>query len=186
MNCNDYQNRLLESFGEKILPEDLEKHLKECKDCITFRDELTTISGNIGSDELFRLGDIEVERMAEKIDSRIDRIELEKETKAIPMWKYFVPVAAAIFLVLGIASVGNFIQMFDDGSEVATKNIIDDSIFVIIGNNDIEDYSGISIDDLILDYTSQDNFISDAILTEDLTEEKYQYLEENFDIGEIL
>jgi uncharacterized protein YkvS len=186
MNCKDYQNLILESFGKNIIQEELEKHLQDCAECRKFKNELGTLSVKLGGDELFSLEQFEVEQMVKRVDAQIDDIETDKEFKSTPMWKYFVPVAAAIFLVLGIAFVGNIIQMFDSSGGVAENEFNEDTVIALIDINDIEDYSNISIEEFMPDFSNQNRDISDEALENDLTEDEYQYLVENFNIGEII
>ena len=186
MNCKDIQDTLLENFGVFDISEDIKNHLRECESCRAYYSELENLHKRMGTDNTFKLDEHQITNITEQINEKIDTLEVEKETKATPMWKYFVPVAAGLVLVLGLALVGNLIHWFENGNGLAMNDDYTDSVMVVISQTDLEDYSGIEIDNILTEYSSQDDVVGEVLLIDDLTEEEYQYLEANLNIGDIL
>lgn len=181
MNCDKMKNIILESFGDEQISAELKEHLDSCPECKAYFNELNALSGFAGSDEDFGLAPGEVDQMVEEIDHKINQLAPHKKTT--PIWRYYIPVAAAVVLMLGISWMGG---LFSGGGNIA-NNHLTDSILVAINDTDIaNDVTGSDLNILIGDYSNGVTTISADQVVDELTEEEYEYLAQNFDIGDIL
>lgn len=181
MNCNEIKNIILESFGEKEISAELKEHLDSCPECNAYYHELNALSGFTGSDDDFILTTEEVDQMVEEIDIKISR--MEPKTKTTSIWRYYVPVAAAVVLIFGITWMGGFFSSADNSAGTT----IVDSMWVAINDADISnDVTGDELNFLINDYSSGVTTIQADQVVDELTEAEYEYLARNFDVGDIL
>jgi predicted anti-sigma-YlaC factor YlaD len=185
MKCDLIKDKLLESFGNTELTSDLINHLNECTECRQYYQELLSITDSIRFEEDFYLTQAERERFVAEVDKKIDQHELSKVTDITPKWKSYVPVAAAIVMILGIALVSQLSYLFDSSDQ---NNITDnnDSLWINIDKSEIEFVNNDNYENVLIDYSSVENSVSNDWIIDDVTEEEYQYMLDNFDIGEIL
>ena len=185
MKCDLIKDKLLESFGNTKLSSELRNHLNECTECRQYYQELLSITEDIGGEDNFNLTQAEREQFVAKVDEKIDQHELRKVTDITPKWKSYVPVAAAIVMILGIALVSQLSYLFDSSDRInITEN--HDSLWINIDKTEIEFVNNDNYENVLIDYSSIDNSVSDEWILDDVTEEEYQYLLDNFDIGEII
>lgn len=181
MNCEQYKNLILESFGDENITSELKEHLNSCPECNAYYNELNALAGFAGSDDDFALAPNEIDRMVDKINSEIDQQQTTAKTTSF--WRYYVPVAAAVVLMFGISWKAGFFNANDNTSD----NRLRDSLALVINETDIEnDLTGDDLNILIGDYSNGvTTFKADQVVDE-LTEEEYEYLAQNLDMGDIL
>lgn len=185
MKCDLMKDKLLESFGDKQLSNDLKDHLNGCSECQQYYHELLSLTDDIRFEKDFYLNNDDKEQLITKIDEKIDQQELRKVTNITPKWKSYVPVAAAIVMILGIALVSQLSYLFNGSDQVnITEN--NDSVWIDIDNSEIEFVNNDIYENVLIDYSSVENSVTNDWIVDDVTEEEYQYILDNFDIGEIL
>jgi len=188
MNCSHFQDRMLLMFGQKQLPEELQSHLAECPSCRAVWEELTAVSEKLGGDDLFRPDDLQVERLASRVDTAIEKIERDNVpvmTRIRKGWYERIPVAAAAALVLGIA-IGTYMAgrtAFDTGSAEIASDITGVTGLYEGGDEELQENT---VGSLIYDFTAQHSYEASEWLLDDLTEEELDFLENNFDVGDLL
>lgn len=185
MTCQQIQDELLLLIGEKHLPEELQKHLAGCEQCRSFYDELTSAVGQIGSDEDFFVGEAEVERMVQKVDEKIDTVELTKVTNISSIVASYVPAAAAVILVVGVSFMAYMFGWFGgNGQQMAWVH--PDSTLVDVNPEIIAEIDDNDMDYFFYGSSTGDYQATSNLLFEEMTEEDLKYLDENFDVKEIL
>ena len=179
MNCQQIKDELMLLVGSDQVPDDLQKHLDTCDDCRKFWSELVSLTEGLGADDEFRLDRATIEAAVSNIDRRIDLRELDRVVEVGASWKAWVPAAAAMFLLVGISLIVYMVGGFGDRNgkaELPTK----DSTWVIVENGELD-----ALDENAVAYILHQS-ASYEMLGEDLTDEELEYLENNFDVGDIL
>jgi len=188
MTCREFQDQLYDWFGQGELPAELQAHLDTCAACRKVRSELNSAAGHLGDNELFAPAGDEIEGMLAAIDERLDAA-----TVVIPRWRTTVlrlaPVAAAVALLLGIGLISqrstvSEMAAIDTGSTVDEYALLDNADLAY--TNEDETLDEATIDVLLEDYTSANRIEPSRTLLDDLTEDELDYLNVNFDVGEIL
>jgi len=194
MNCTQVQQEMMLLFGSGDLPEEIQFHLDSCPECRDFAVELEALQNRLGDDDDFFPTDSETERLVVSVDAAIDefesrKIEPSKVVAIAPSQNLFrgkyLAVAAAIVLVLGAYLVGQFSVEMPPHS----TNIESDSLFSSVwSETDEEQYepNDPAVGMLINDYAETARLSGVDELLSDITEEEYEYMMENFDIGDLL
>lgn len=185
MSCKKYEQELFESFGLDSLSSGLQAHINICTSCKEIYNNLQSVSSEIGSDELFYESDEIVAKRVEAVNDKIDQLELSKVVDVTSRWKAYVPMVAALFLVLGVGLITKFLLQFDDSIHTA-DNSVTELMFVSLTDADTKSLTEIDFAEFVDDYTSEFGLDNELHLIDDLSEEEYKYLEENLNIGEIL
>lgn len=181
MNCQYIQDELLLNAGATVLPDNLQAHLDACPDCRAFRAELNSAIESAGVDTDFFLDQSAIEAQVAGVDRRIDELELGKVTDVRSTWMSFVPAVAAVVLLVGLSFTVYMMGWLSLDPEVSTGPDIDTTTIVEV---DGIDESHISY--IIEEHAAIQSASTSELLMEDLTEEELEYLENNFDVGEIL
>ena len=190
MSCSRYQELLLEQFGQRQLDSELQRHLAACPACRTFWNELAGLSGNLGSDDLFSPDEMQVEQLVMQVSQTINRGMQYKYARdhfsfVKNVWVRYIPVAAAAALVLGIAVGGYMAGKTAFGpekselvlSQTAATDLLSD------GNEELDENA---VGTLIYDFATGHTYEAGEWLLDDLTEEELKYLEESFNVGDLL
>lgn len=182
MNCRDCQERLIDHFGERILPAELAGHVESCAECKSFRAELHTLGGLAGDNVAFYPKPHEAELVAELVDREIrseDRVTIVRSTA----WLKYVAVAAAVVLVSVTATMwqrsehAGELVVSADSSTIATDSASE------YGD---EEMSGNAVSALLEDFTDRTSFSAGEDLLGDLTDEEAAYLETELKAGDLL
>ncbi|NOY89151.1 MAG: hypothetical protein GXO93_07160 [FCB group bacterium] len=182
MNCKQCQNQLLLYFGQKELPEDLQKHLLECDSCKKYKEDIDALAEKSGSDQNFYPDDATVEQMVNSIDETINNLEHGKITTTKNIWHSYIPTAAAVILFIGLSLIGYLYVLKGNNHQQATINN-SDSLIVQTENKDL---STEDLPFLLLEFTSENKENANDLLIDNMTDEDLKYLEKNFNVGEIL
>lgn len=185
MNCERIKDELLTLVGTDGVPRDIREHLDTCVGCRAFWFELSGLSASIGSDEDFYLSGAELESAVNGVDARLDRLEIKKVTDVRSVWYPYVPAAAAVVLLLGISIVAYLLGWFPSGNNQAGVTTPDfDWVSFENGDTDIIDNDNI---DYVMYQSAACNYTASRdLMYDDLSEEELEYLDENFDVGEML
>ncbi len=199
MNCTQIQQELMLLFGTGDLPEEIRFHLDSCPECRDLATQLETAQNRLGDDDDFYPNDSEVERLAVSVDAAIDEIESRKiESRKIEPIKIepvapsqnllrpkYLAIAAAVVLALGTYLIGQF----SIDTTPPSAGYEDDSYFSTVwSETDEEQYepNDRAIGMLISDYAETARFSGADEILSDITVEEYDYMMENFDIGDLL
>lgn len=182
MNCKKYEQELFESFGINSFSSELLTHINTCDSCKDIFDNLQAVSTTIGSDELFFEPDEIVAKRVEAVNNKIDQLELSKVVDVKSRWKSYVPMAAALFLVLGVGLLTKVLLQFDTSTQTAENTNSE----YLLNDADTKLLSEVDFSEFVDDYTSEFGLDNDLNMLDDISEEEYKYLEKNLNIGEIL
>lgn len=180
MNCQDIKNELILYVGQSRLPAELADHLKTCLDCRTYIEDLNAVAELAGKDSDFYLSEVELEQAVAGVDRALDKIELEAAGNSVGIWRSYIPAVAALIAIVGI-SLTLSISGLMDGRVNTVSDLANDTALVSV--DQLEDTE---LDGLLVDFALERNDGAGELLLDDLTEEEYQYLTENMDIGDIL
>ena len=188
ITCDEAREMLELSFGLEALPAELLTHMQECESCAALHAELFDLATGLGDDTDTVFSSSELERMALAVDAKIQPstvVPIGARRWMQPMTR----VAAAIVLVA--ASLITY-QMGRN------TNVIDNPTASVESGYEYGDLSSLwtadleqSVDEnvisiLIDDYARDSHWGAGDDLVGDITDEEYQYLMENFEVGELL
>lgn len=182
MSCRNYQDRILELFGTDQLPEDIQEHVKSCSECSEFLNSLKDIENTISDEAIFFPDKADTDRIITRVESMIDSREIKKVTSISPIWKTFIPAAAAVLLIVGLGSVTHLIRFGDEGNSADTSNVAS----IVSNTNDNENYDADAYSDILQGYISENDLVSTDVIFDNMTDDEMKYLEQNFDVGDIL
>ena len=188
MTCSRCQNEMLGWFGRREWPQELQRHLAACPTCQAAWEELSYLQGMLGTDEIFHPDDREVEPLVSRINNVIERVGQDRRlavTWATRVWQTYVPVAAAAVLVLGMAA-GSYMA-----GRIAFERKGDSSAVNESGATDLYSETNSELDEgavgtLIYEFTVQHSYEASEWLLDDLTDEELKFLEESFNVGDLL
>lgn len=185
MSCQQIQQELLIFFGQQTLTDELQTHLDSCSMCQKFRKDLKSLTGNISSEEDFYLNEKAVEKMVTRIDDEIDRLEINKAVGSRTIWVSYLPAVAAMILLVGISFMAYMFDFFRlDKNQEAHFN--KDSLLVSVDDNSTGELNENELEYILYEFATDKYENASELLLGDFTEEELQYLEKNFDVGDIL
>ena len=193
MNCADCRQELELSFGQAGFDATVSEHLAQCVDCRTYWAEMKELAGSLPGDDAFMVDATTVEMLALRVDQAIDAQESKGTTtpgelgeqRSLLTWMRLLPAAAALLLVIGIGSAGYLLGRFDKQATTITGN---GTAFEISQTMD-DDYSepdDPTVQLLLYDFASDRLYDASETLLDDITEEELRYLEQNFEVGDLL
>jgi len=185
MNCRNIQDELILYTGKRELPPDLQAHVNGCAACRSFWTEIISATAGLGSDSDFYLSETEIEASVSRVDERIDRLELGKVTDVRSAWKSFVPAAAAVVLLVGMSLI-IYVAGWLNGDGGQTALDTPDTSFVTLENGDMGALSENDFEYILYQVSIDHLGTGSEVLFDDITEEEIEYLDQNFDVGEIL
>lgn len=157
-------------------------------------DRLDDFQDFLGSDEDFLPDDFDLDQAVAGLNEKIDAAEkttsIASRPRITPAWKQLVASAAAVVLVVGTAYVGvqtGLIQLKETPSGTASSL---DTTTLLSQVNEYESelyaLADIDVQVLLQDAVAGDGTASTERLLGDLTEDELEYLEANFDVGDLL
>lgn len=184
MTCAEVRETLYELFGPGELPGDVKVHLADCRECRQIWEELRTVGAHFDEEDAFDLSDRESARLMAAINNEIDKSDQTRES-SLPRWlQLAAPVAAAAVLLLSIVITGGQFEARLSDSIDSLILSIDETTTAQEALYDDLDEATINV--LLEDFSARPSAEPSNRLLEDLTEEEYEYLAKNFDVGDIL
>lgn len=177
MNCDNVKDLIAGSFGDEKLPEDILEHLEGCKECSEYYSDLMSLSSEINDESMFELTREEFDTAVANIESRIDQNSVKKSKASI--WRTYIPAAAAVVLLLGVSMMTKFYN----GSDGTTVNTNTDTLLAQTEVIEIQ-LSDDSFDNLLNETEEIGQYYNGA--EDELTEEEYNYLSANLEVGDLL
>lgn len=185
MNCRQVQDELLLLIDRQQLPDELRRHVDSCEECRRLWTELSALKENLGRDEDFEVDDETAESIVAAVDRRLDQLEMARVTDVRASWMTYIPAAAAVVLIVGISAVVYFSGWLSSngGQAQAPTN---DSLWVSLADSEVSYLDNTDLSQLLSAISVDNDEAMETILLEGMTDEELKYLEENFDVGEIL
>lgn len=182
MNCQLCQQELSDLFGSSRLPEEITDHLTACPDCRKVWDEMSHLSERMGANSDFTPGDDRLDQMVASIERDISSIARRNSHSSFR--GRLLAIAASVVLMFGVASISYRLGSISDN---LTKSRLADGNRQGIDVADEEetlDETTISI--LLDDYILETGYEAGELLLEDITDEEFDYLKKNLDVGGML
>ncbi|MDH4155781.1 MAG: hypothetical protein OEW00_00695 [candidate division Zixibacteria bacterium] len=189
MDCRTVRDQLMLSFADESLPADVARHVEGCPECTRYLRELQIIGERLGTDDLFYPEVAELKRLVTAVDRQIAELEpaAARPARVTPLRPAFGYLAAAAVVVLvagvylvsylsgingegGIAGLGRVDTVFQSADEEAELYEPDES----------------SVGMLLYDFVDGRKLTAGEVLLDDITVDELEYLEENFDVGDLL
>ncbi|RKX28800.1 MAG: hypothetical protein DRP47_03365 [Candidatus Zixiibacteriota bacterium] len=185
MNCRKAQEELYEHLGQQKLPDYLEEHITQCDDCRALWQELCQFGSMLGSDESFYIDPVEIDEMTQQIEQRIDNATPQNVPLFNRIIQFALPVAASLLFLFGISRLtNNPLTSYSD--QEPTLYQISEWSDLTYGNDDDIEFDAITFNLLLRDYTSGVETASGEALLDDLTDDEFEYLKDNLDMGDLL
>ena len=178
MKCNEVKNELMLMTKDNELTPSIREHLSRCIDCKAYYEETKNLYKDFASDDLFTLSDSETEDIINKVNQKLDK----SNPKIISLFRY-LSIAAAVILVLGVTYIARQTGEFDGGKSPIYSNrdsINENENIANILNGDDEMYN------LYFEQLNLENSEADEQFWYYLSDEDFEYLEDNFDVKELL
>jgi hypothetical protein len=189
MNCKTAQEQIMLSFADESLPDDVARHVGSCRECTQFLRELQTIGEKLGPDDLFHPEAGEVERLVSAVDRRIAELEppAARPVRATPLRPGFgyLAAAAAVVLIAGIYLVSYLSGINGEGGMTGLGSV--DTVLTSVEEEaELYEPDESSVGMLLYDFVGSRKLSAGEALLEDITEDELEYLEQNFDVGDLL
>jgi len=187
MNCSECRDELLLRVGQaEPLPSGLRDHLNSCDECRKIYQELKVNCERLGNDTDFVPDGLTEEQFVAAVERRIERVRPSRVTWVA--WRRYVPVVAAILIVFAITLLGyRELRIEHDNGVVQTADtLVSDGLLWTLYDQEINDFDDEFFNLILSDFVIDRYFDAGEQLLDDLSEEELQYLQENFNVGEIL
>jgi hypothetical protein len=200
MNCQLCQDELLLYAGQDRLPDDILNHLESCTLCREVWGEIQTITERLGDDNDFVPVDLNADQFVADVERKIEAISVRTEVSSHLQdqservtwigWSRYLSAAAAILLLVGLSYIGSL----ESGKYANTGSVIFDSLtgldrsapLLSLYESEVDQFDDDVLSVILSDFGSNGYFEASELLLDDLSAEELQYLEENFDVGEVL
>lgn len=192
MTCNQCTEQLKLLFGSKALPDDLQAHIDQCDDCTALWAEQQALADGLDDDALFAVDAVEVDALVASVNETIDHIEQPGATNiiSVPSMRKLraaiIAAAAVVALVAGGLVVEEFAYYVDPVASVGTSQQID-----VIEQEDGTDATEAALGDttvsaLLYEYAQAKPYSASEELLTEISDDEWQYLESEFDLGGLL
>ena len=181
MTCQQVQEELDLTFGVEPLSEQASAHLASCDVCRAYAAELTSLTESLGDDAVFAPSIFESNKLAWAVEDAMNHPAKQRS------WTSRIRYIAAAAVVLLAAAIG-----VDQYRRTITVDIPTSKDTTQLASTDTSllpsttlDLTNTELEQMLLDYSTLDDDAASEVL-QNLTDEEMQYLEKNFDVGELL
>ncbi|MBK7143162.1 MAG: hypothetical protein IPH75_13895 [bacterium] len=182
MTCEQRREELDLLLGQPDLPEEMRAHLATCAECRAYAAELQSLSANLGDDSAFVTDIFESNKIGWAVEDAINR-----QAKPKPAWTSRIRYIAAAAVVVLAAAIG--VDQYRRNISVDIPTTKDTTQLASVDTNLLPtttlDMTDSELEQMLLDYSTLDDNAASEVL-QNLTDEEMQYLEKNFDVGELL
>lgn len=194
MNCMYFRDQMRLCFGDRELPEDVAEHVRQCPACHAFREELKALATSLPDDMAFYPDSGDADILTNRVEQIIDSTagspirSVSRFSWLIPEvdWTRALSAAAAIVLFVGVGIVSYMYGLSDSVKQATEKINEGESTSVVLAEIESGEPDQATIKALMYDFTSSQFTEADERLLDDITEEEYEHLKNNFDVGDIL
>lgn len=178
MDCNEIRQILLEQFGRTDLPEMVGNHLKQCPQCTEFNEQLLQQAKLLAADNDFFPTASERDSIHKRAMSRLGR-----QKSAGRRWPLLM-TAASVILIAGLAYVAKVMleQSGNGGEQVEIEGMFVPEDNMIVANQSTNEQLELFIYELKAEHPLQ----TEELLSNDLTEDEFNYLDKNLTVGGLL
>ena len=162
-------------------------------------EHMQRLAEHLGADGDFYPDDSEVEMLVARVDSAINELRpagsytIRKRLSVLP-WLRRATAAAVVVLLAGTGFLA-YIEHRASGKAPTLDEVGYEAVLMSLQKPDVvaaavgSDYQALddnAIDQLLYDYTSNARFSAGERLLDDLSEDELNYLEKNFNVGDML
>jgi len=195
MNCHDCRQEVLLAFGlqsESELSESVRDHVESCAECRAFFREQQELAAMMPAETDFHLSDEELSASLAAVEERLDSestggwiTDISRRIARVPVWSRALPVAASIVLVflMGVLTQKSFGPSLTVVNEVTVSSA--DPLY-IYSDIDLDSYGDYAAEAMNWSLSSQYQTTATDQVVEDISDEEYEYLVNNLDVGDIL
>ena len=182
---NQLKGEILEHFGDENLPDELQRAVDSDPELGHEWQALRALDALMPGEEEFFLPPAEIEALCLRVERQIDSAPPELTSipwHITPIWRRSLAIAATVVFIVGGSLMIDRLRQFDqsDPSDSSVQMPAE-----TVATEEIE-VSQPMYDALLLDYTNRASAEPALLLLEDLTEDEYEYLNNNFDVEELL
>jgi len=182
MNCRDFREALSERLGALVLDSAEEEHAAGCHACRTYCEDLKQLEGQLETASFAPLTDTEFAVLQEKLDGRIAQY-IDRAFGAYRLMARYGTSLAAVFLVLFISifsGLNHSVKQAEQGGTVTSQS------YISTETGDEETLSDSYFSMAVNDYVQKYGLNTGDMIIGDISEEEFDYLKNNLDIGGIL
>lgn len=182
MNCRHIKKSLSERLGDLDLDERERSHLESCPDCLKYYQSLERLERSLRGVEVEPLSEAELVSIRDRIDEKIDRY-LSRATGFYRLAVRYGTSLAAVILLLAVSLVSGLypVNKGKDVTELQLSRLLDEPQILYEAELD-NGYFSLVLDDYTHDY----GFSTAEEILGELSDEEFDFLMINIDIGGIL
>ncbi len=185
MDCGKFKNKISQSVGSVFLDADEKIHLEQCPQCRNLYEEYVSLERDLNDLTIEPLSAVEFASMQQKLDENINRYN----RRAISFYSLFTRYGAGLVAV-GFLFFVSLWSGFEYGVYYTENSEQSDTYYLADNGDENSDEDETMNDDyiglLLYDYTQNNGYNSGDLLLGDLTQDEFDYLENNLDLGDIL
>jgi len=182
MNCQICQQELSNLFGQSSLPEQITDHISACPDCRKVYDEMMLLSERMGANTDFTPDADRLEQLVARVERDID-LTARQNTRS-SFRSRLLAVAASLVLMFGVAAISYRLGAISDNWPSVTDQSGNQQSIGVTNEEETLDETTISI--LLDDYIFETGYEAGELLLDDITDEEFDYLKKNLDVGGML
>ena len=193
MNCSDFQDKLALYFGQEELPESLAAHLRQCASCRSLWEEMNSLARVLPDDAAFHPDERSTELLVSQVENALTEsaVALPKRGSWLQKldlatrWQRALPAAAAVALVVAVGWM-SYLSGLSTGVDQAAQKPTADTFDILLADSELEEPDSLTLDALLEDFAAGQHLDIGERLLDDISEEEFEYLNNSFDIGDIL
>ncbi|HUV31635.1 MAG TPA: hypothetical protein VMY05_11175 [Acidobacteriota bacterium] len=187
MTCRECQDEILLHAGGGILPAEVLQHLGSCPECLRFRQDVASAATRLVDAGPLLPDDLDEDKFVSEVERRLEQAASRSQT-----WigrRRYVAAAAAVVLVVGASLIGLWMarsgRVGTAAGFEATGATTQASLSALF-EDEVDRFDNSVFELILSDFVAERHFEAGGLLLDDLSEEELRYLEENFDVGELL
>ena len=182
MNCQLCQQELSDRFGSTGLSEEITDHLSACPDCRKLWDEMNQLSERLGANSDFTPNDDRLDQMVAFVERDINLVARRDSHSSLR--RRLLAIAASAVLMFGVASISYRLGSISD--DLTKPGLANSNRLGIDVTDEEETLDETTISILLDDYILETGYEAGELLLEDITDEEFDYLKKNLDVGGML
>jgi hypothetical protein len=141
---------------------------------------MLTLGDAMGSDEDFYPDTHEAQLVLEQVEKAIARPRVTKLNLYRP-----VAIAASVVLIVSVSLI-SLMMSRNDSSEIGSPPLVADSAEYLSSQVASGELDPSTLKEILGDFTSSYGYQASDLLLDDISDEELQYLENNFDVEDLL
>ncbi len=190
MTCQQCRQEIELLFGESTPTQAVQAHCDQCDECATVWKEQHLLSSELRQDVLIDLGQAELDALVGSVNERIDAAATGSAVNIVSLpgmrkLRAAVSAAAAVVLLLGAGLVVQQMQYSIEPVSLIESNQQTD-ILTDNGNAAEASLGDTTVSALLYEYARAKPYSASEDLLTEISDDEWQYLESEFDLGGLL